>query len=185
MLPSTIPRRLFREKEKNTIIAKVANCCRGHEPHLDFFFSFPGLFCSMRIGKLKGPERMNASGKNTRLSCTNNGFVGRSEILLTWACFSDKIKAGFGPLSDLSSPTVALNGLSLGGGRAVVGGGAGVTAQGRGDIKVAGELGKKLRLIPPAASGNPALPHKVEARCRSHRAAYRLVGPPLACGSRL
>lgn len=136
-----MPRRLFHEKEKNTIIGKVANCCRGREPHLDFFFffSFPGLFCSMRIGKLKEPERMNASGENTRLSCTSSGFVGRSEILLTWASFSAGIKAGFGPLLGPPSPTVGLNGLSLGGGGVEVG----VTAQGRGDIKVSGELGGK------------------------------------------
>lgn len=91
---------------------------------------------------MKEPERMNASGKNTRLSRTNSGFVGRSEILLTWASFSHQIKAGFGPLLGPPWPTVVLNGLSLGGGAAEVGG---VTALGRGDDKVLGEVGKKSK----------------------------------------
>lgn len=114
---------------------------------------------------------MNASGKNTRLSCTNSGYVGRSEILLTWASFSDQIKAGFGPLWGPTSPTVGLNGAFIGWWwRWELGGG--VTAQGRGDIKVAGELVGVggARIMPPTASGNPALPHKWRRR-RRRRAA--------------
>lgn len=52
-------------------------------------------------------------------------------------------------------------------------GGGDVTAQGRGDIKVAGELVGVggARIMPPTASGNPALPHKWRRRRRHRRRA--------------
>lgn len=44
----------------------------------------------MRIGGVKEAQRMNASGKTLDCLAQISGFVGRSEILLTWASFSGK-----------------------------------------------------------------------------------------------